>query len=152
MMKKHQKGFTLVELMIVVAIIAVLAAVALPSFGQQIKKSKDGKAVQMMGSMRSQLGMMIADMEGSNPKIDANIVNMFNDAGGTVTASDDTTATSKGIQGFGKIGTFTEKGTGTLKAGTPLTVNTAYDAAKGIVKFSDGNDVKDTKDKIWNEY
>lgn len=53
--------------MIVVAIIAILAAVALPSFGQQIKKAKDGKAVQMMGTMRSQLGMVIADLGGEKP-------------------------------------------------------------------------------------
>ena len=42
--KKAQKGFTLIELMIVVAIIGILAAVAIPAFMKYIKKSKTSEA------------------------------------------------------------------------------------------------------------
>ena len=43
--RKRSSGFTLVELMIVVAIIGILAAVAIPAFTRYVKKSRTAEAV-----------------------------------------------------------------------------------------------------------
>ena len=57
-MKKNNKGFTLAELLIVVAIIAVLVAVAIPVFNSQLEKSR--KAVDQ-ANIRSAYGEATAD-------------------------------------------------------------------------------------------
>jgi type IV pilus assembly protein PilA len=44
-MKTVQKGFTLIELMIVVAIIAILAAIALPAYQNYTKRAKVSEAI-----------------------------------------------------------------------------------------------------------
>ena len=44
-MKKNNKGFTLAELLIVVAIIAVLVAIAIPVFTTQLEKSREATDV-----------------------------------------------------------------------------------------------------------
>lgn len=46
MRKNNKKGFTIVELVIVIAVIAILAAVLIPTFGNMIKKANDSKALQ----------------------------------------------------------------------------------------------------------
>ena len=49
-MKKNNKGFTLAELLIVVAIIAVLVAIAIPIFTTQLEKSRDAVTVANLRS------------------------------------------------------------------------------------------------------
>ena len=52
-MKKNNKGFTLAELLIVVAIIAVLVAIAIPIFTAQLEKSRE---TTDMANLRSAYG------------------------------------------------------------------------------------------------
>ena len=61
--KSAQKGFTLIELMIVVAIIGILAAIALPAYQDYTVKSKVSEAVSVSAPARTAMG--IACSEGT---------------------------------------------------------------------------------------
>jgi prepilin-type N-terminal cleavage/methylation domain-containing protein len=60
-------GFTLIELMIVVAIIGILAAIAIPRFASLIAKSRESTTKGNLGSIRSALAVYYSDNEGVYP-------------------------------------------------------------------------------------
>lgn len=66
-MKMNKKGFTLIELMIVVAIIGILAAVAVPKFADLINKSKEGATKGALSAVRGALQVYYSDNEGVYP-------------------------------------------------------------------------------------
>ncbi len=57
---KNQKGFTLIELMIVVAIIAILAAIALPAYSNYTKKAKVSEVILAASSLRTDVSEYVA--------------------------------------------------------------------------------------------
>jgi prepilin-type N-terminal cleavage/methylation domain-containing protein len=67
MTKSKKSGFTLIELMIVVAIIGILAAIAIPKFAELIRKSGEGASKGNLGSIRSSLSIYYGDLEGQYP-------------------------------------------------------------------------------------
>ena len=62
-------GFTLIELMIVVAIIGILAAIAIPKFASLMRKSAEGASKGNLGAVRSALSIYYGDMEGQYPQV-----------------------------------------------------------------------------------
>ena len=65
-MKKMQQGFTLIELMIVVAIIGILAAVALPAYQDYTVRAKVSEVVLAASSPKTTIAE-IAQTNGSMP-------------------------------------------------------------------------------------
>ena len=62
--RKKLSGFTLIELMIVVAIIGILASIAIPKFADMIKRTKQGRTKGELGNLRSAITLYYADLEG----------------------------------------------------------------------------------------
>ncbi len=52
-MKKQQSGFTLIELMIVVAIIGILAAVALPAYQDYIARAQAAEGAELLAGLKA---------------------------------------------------------------------------------------------------
>ena len=64
---KGEKGFTLIELMIVVAIIGILAAIAIPRFADMLEKAREGSTKGNLGTIKSAITIYYGDREGVWP-------------------------------------------------------------------------------------
>ena len=109
-MKKVQQGFTLIELMIVVAIIGILAAVAIPSYNNYTKKAKFTEVVQSTVARKVAVEVCINDLgtitgcTGGSNGIAADVTAPVGYVASVATANGVITAVSIGAAGAASSG------------------------------------------------
>lgn len=69
-MKKVQQGFTLIELMIVVAIIGILASIALPAYQTYTQKAKFSEVILATNGVKSAVDVCAQTIGGTTPLAD----------------------------------------------------------------------------------
>jgi len=126
MMKQVQKGFTLIELMIVVAIIGILAAVAIPAYQDYTIKAKVQEAVSLASPAMTAVG--VACSEGTMGAITQN-----SDVGLATAASITGNYTDNvDLATGGGVVTITMKAIGTaVNAGDTIIYTPTCDSASG---------------------
>ena len=117
MKKSMQKGFTLIELMIVVAIIAILAAIAIPQYQTYVAKSQVSRVMSESGQIRT--------------AVEACILDGRNDIGLAAGECDPGATGSNLVVGGSQVGATLANGTGVPQITDPLTETTTITATFG---------------------
>lgn len=123
-MRKNKKGFTLAELLIVVAIIGVLVAISIPIFTAQLRKAK--VATDQANARAGKAAAVAAGLEAQS---DSKLTYFYNAKTGVVSGN------QTGIDAYGK--TSDAKGSDNIEG---VTGDTAQDLTKDIVKIEIGTD------------
>lgn len=139
-MKKLQQGFTLIELMIVVAIIGILAAVAIPSYQDYTARAQVTESVSLTAAFKTGLGEFI-QTKGTFP---ANLTNVGTTTSGKYVGSMILTSAAGNVAPATITATMKSAGVNAGIANSTLTLTTSdgsqWDCTGGTIlaKFRPG--------------
>jgi type IV pilus assembly protein PilA len=128
-MKRVQKGFTLIELMIVVAIVGILAAIALPAYQDYVIRSKMSEAAAALAACKTSV-QEYASTKGAYPTDTA--------------ASGCSTVATQYVASLGVVGNVITANSANTGAGNCKLVLTGQGAYNAITGWS-GSTTCDTK-------
>jgi type IV pilus assembly protein PilA len=151
MNNQMQKGFTLIELMIVVAIIGILAAVAIPQYQNYIARAQVTEPVSLLGAAKTPITEFVASNGIFPTTAQLQDLGVTDDADGAVAKAEsilkietaDTDATAGVVTGT-LVATL--ESTGLNAAFTSKTVVLAYNSATG--KWACGTSVAATDHQL----
>ena len=66
-MKKNQNGFTILELVVMVVVLGVIAAITVPKFKTMLYQSREGRTKASLGDLRGALAIFYSDNFGKYP-------------------------------------------------------------------------------------
>ncbi|MGG5190038.1 pilin [Neisseria meningitidis] len=148
-MNTLQKGFTLIELMIVIAIVGILAAVALPAYQDYTARAQVSEAILLAEGQKSAVteyylnhGIWPANNSSAGVATSANIKGKYVQSvevkNGVVTATMLSTGVNKEIQGK-KLSLWAKRQDGSVKwfCGQPVTRDKADKADDGVTAAND---------------
>lgn len=96
-MRKNNKGFSLVELIIVIAIMAVLIAILAPQFIKHVERSRESKDLQNIEEYKTTIEAIAADKEGLDADMQIEIKKTGGSTGGAFINVDDSELSKYGL-------------------------------------------------------
>ena len=126
-MNTMQKGFTLIELMIVVAIIGILAAIAIPAYQDYITRGQVSEAVTLGGGLKSPLAEYGADKNAWPDLVDPTATPAAGEMNATLVGK------------YSEVTSTTGTGIGTYPAGILQVQMTTGKASGDVLEFTTAN-------------